>query len=75
VISLNKKKPATYILTEGVVNSPDQPFIDMDGSFFGSRGRESTGTLTGTICVPPCTVGGVNVIRNISGTFSVTTPR
>jgi hypothetical protein len=59
VISLNKKKPATYILTEGVVNSPDQPFIDTDGSLFGSRGRKSTGSLTGTICVLPCTVGGV----------------
>jgi hypothetical protein len=28
VLSLNgKKNPATYVLTEGVVNSPDQPFI------------------------------------------------
>jgi hypothetical protein len=75
MISLNGKKPATYVLTEGVVNSPDQPFIDMNGSFSGPRGRETTGTLTGTICVPPCAVGGVNVIRNISGTFSATTPR
>ncbi|MFL5265441.1 MAG: hypothetical protein ACJ8AH_02405 [Stellaceae bacterium] len=51
-ISLNKKEPATYVLTEGVAFSPDQPFINMSGSFSGPRGRNPTGTLTGTICVP-----------------------
>jgi hypothetical protein len=75
VISRNGKNPATYTLTAGVVNSADQPFIDMSGSFSGKRGRDTTGTLTATICVPPCTVGGINVIRNINGTFSATTPK
>jgi hypothetical protein len=72
VLSRKGKNAATYTLTEGVVNSADQPFINMSASFSGRRASDTTGNLTGTICVPPC--GGIYVIRNISGSFSATTP-
>jgi hypothetical protein len=33
IMVTGKHGEATYTLTQGVVNSSDQPFIDMDGSF------------------------------------------
>jgi hypothetical protein len=62
-----------YTLTQGMLNSPTEPFISLSGSFSGFRALNTMGSFVGTICVPePACDPGVNVFRNFAGTFAAT---